>query len=92
MKDIGERELRNLAAAIIFDAIKNIERKGICISSSRRPDKDLKWLSDPHSNFPMWCEILGIEPDLFRQRYPLQLADTFKHFKRIQKTTRRRRR
>lgn len=82
MPIIGERELRNLAAAIIADAVRDIKRGKINICGGYRPDKDLKWLHDPGSSFPMWCEALDMDPDQFREMFPLSMANGFKFYVR----------
>ena len=89
MNSIGERELRNLSAAVILDAITNIKKCRINLQQGERPDKDLKWLHDPDSSFPLWCEPLDISPSKFRKMFPLSLANQFYTHIRIQKSTRR---
>ena len=87
MNSIGERELRNISAALILGAVKSIKKGRINLQQDERPDKDLKWLHDPDSDFKVWCEYLDLCPEKFRKKYPLSLASGFYRYERIQKGT-----
>ena len=79
IKEIQEfRGIQKLAAAVIADSLKTINRGVIDICNHCRADLDIRWIHDPESNFEFWCTVAGMDPDKFRRRLPIRIKNKFK--------------
>lgn len=72
MREFEVEPYRNVAFAVILDAVENIIRKKVNVDYGTDYKKDLAWIYSEYSTYELWCEVIDLSPHHLRDKFKVR--------------------